>query len=288
MTIFPESVHVYLTTTYGPARSIDPLYGFSRARVWRVVFAHGSVIVKTTMRSNEFVFYESVAPTLYRANIPLPTLQWSAQIAQATWLVLEDIPHPFPRRRWRADPEQLAVLRRLHQLPAVSPLTSLELFTPQWTSQMTEKALLWFAPPTANDLYHQLDHIRVASRHLFTPQCYISGDPNPTNWGLRRDGTLVLFDWERFGRGTPSLDLAISIPGLGDPPTFEAVAVAYLGEEAHRQIKQLTRDIILAKVWSIIEFLSMFRQGDDVPSETMAYLQQHFPAWLNTIDSVHD
>ena len=67
-----------------------------------------------------------------------------------------------------------------------------------------------------------------ASQHLFRPVCAISGDPNPVNWGLRDDGTLALFDWERFGRCSPALDLAITVPGLGDETAYRAVATSYL------------------------------------------------------------
>ena len=56
----------------------------------------------------------------------------------------------------------------------------------------------------------------------------ISGDPNPTNWSVREDGTVVLFDWERVGYGTPALDLAITVPGLGTPDDYRRVVEGYL------------------------------------------------------------
>lgn len=178
MESFPESIRTYLAATHGPAHSIDLLHGLSGAHVWRVLFADSSTIIKTTEYSNELAFYESIAPTLHAYSIPIPRLEWSARIAQSTWFILEDIPNPFPRSRWHADHEQLNVLRRLHQLPGVSQFAWPELFTPQWTSQMTEQALAWFPTSIVHDIRHRLEYIQVASQHLFTPQCYISGDPN--------------------------------------------------------------------------------------------------------------
>src|SRR5579883_2966731 len=58
---------------------------------------------------------------------------------------------------------------------------------------------------------------------IFYTKVAPTGDPNPTNWGLRADGTIVLYDWERFGQATPAIDLAITVPGLGDRAVFQKV-----------------------------------------------------------------
>jgi hypothetical protein len=111
--------------------------------------------------------------------------------------------------------------------------------------------------------------IRERTQGLFAPLCCISGDPNPTNWGMREDGTVVLFDWERFGKGSPSLDIAISMPGLPSPDgQFEyRMASRYLEHwtanygEPLTTIESLAIDIRRAKVWSIVEFLGAYSEG---------------------------
>jgi hypothetical protein len=35
-----------------------------------------------------------------------------------------------------------------------------------------------------------------------------------------------MYDWERFGLATPPIDLAITVPGLGDDATFRALGTA--------------------------------------------------------------
>ncbi len=76
---------------------------------------------------------------------------------------------------------------------------------------MTQAAFDWLPGIESEALEQpQREHAAISE-----PWCWISGDPNPRNWGLRADGTPVLFDWELFGPGTPATDLAIIVPGLG-------------------------------------------------------------------------
>lgn len=69
---------------------------------------------------------------------------------------------------------------------------------------------------------------------------------------------------------------------------FDAVAAGYAAEDTQINVEHLARDIVFAKVWNVIEFLSMFRQDEDGPRDTIAYLQQQFPKWLADVESVHN
>lgn len=121
------------------------------------------------------------------------------------------------------------------------------------------------------------------------PQCWISGDPNPTNWGLRADGTLVLYDWERFGRATPAIDLAITVPGLGNWADFQMVATTYLQQEKNsssptpQEVALLTGEVAAAKVWSVIEYVSQYQMGAITRSPQIDMLIQRIPAWVEHI-----
>jgi thiamine kinase-like enzyme len=94
--------------------------------------------------------------------------------------------------------------------------------------------------------------------------CNISGDPNPTNWGIRDNGDLVLFDFERIGYGNPAIDLAITIPGFGDPDGLleYEIAETYISYWHNNpttfpfSINELARQIHLGKFWSALDFLS--------------------------------
>ncbi len=156
---------------------------------------------------------------------------------------------------------------------------------------MTQNALACFPTTQARRLAPILQDLRLSHQMLFTPQCWISGDPNPTNWGVRSDGTLILYDWERFGKAAPAIDLAITVPGLGDRAVFQAVAAVYLERDdyssalASSEICLLTRQIIVAKIWSIIEYLGHYHTEAIARSRRIDTLIQQIPAWLEEITS---
>jgi aminoglycoside phosphotransferase (APT) family kinase protein len=139
-----------------------------------------------------------------------------------------------------------------------------------------------------------LAELEVESQALFQPECWISGDPNPLNWGLRDDGSLALFDWELFGPGVPAIDLAVAIPGLGDAHAFVSMA------EAYREIRtgftgagdtlppsdELARRIALAKAASVVQLCYACFDGiAQVRPDLIDWLRRSFPAWVATAAS---
>jgi len=286
---WPERLRTVLLESYGVPLHIALLAGGLSHAVWRVQSSKQSVVVKRCTQPREGLFYAKIAPTLVALDVPIPRLEWSGRDAETFWLVLEDIPTPLPRVRWSADQEMLTVLQRLHQrLPlnlAFSP------FEPSWSDAMTNEALACFPSAQARRLAPILQDLQLSHQMLFTPRCWISGDPNPTNWGLRDDGTLVLYDWERFGKATPAIDLAITVPGLGDRAVFQAVATTYLGLESRssslitQEMPFFTQEIVVAKVWSIIEYLSRYPTGAIARSPQIDILMQQIPAWVEKIIS---
>lgn len=277
---WPAALTTFLLTTYGAPQSSEQLGGMSDASVWRVRCAGGSVIVKASNRASEFRFYREVAPTLRANGVDVPELRWSARDAASYWLALEDIPTSLPRERWLADSELLAVLSSLHQLD-LTPPPDLPLFRPQWTDEMSAAALSCFTPTVAAILREPLKSLQATSVHL-GPDCYISGDPNPMNWGVREDGTLSLYDWERFGRGAVAFDLAITVPGLGSMDDYRLVASRYSGEQG-AAAQQLAVAIAVAKVWVVVEFFSFHALGNAATSATVARLLGVFPGWAKDI-----
>jgi hypothetical protein len=275
----PEAIQRSLGEAYGPLLQIKLLAGGqSGAAVHRLRFSQATFILKKSRQSQELAFYTDIAPLLAKAAIALPQLYWSLRDEAACWLLLEDIPSPLPRERWQANQEMIALLRRLHMLRLEPMPDPAPLFCPQWTEVMTEhvgKVL-----PEQRNL---LTTLQEKAQHLFQPCCLISGDPNPTNWGLRADETLVLFDWERFGYGTPALDLAISVSGLGDVSMYKQVAALYLADQpeaASQAIEQLAHDVALAKVWNVVEYLTMMTE----PNPRVDSLLQQIPDWLESLD----
>lgn len=288
-TTWPVALRNYLHTEYGRPETTVPLQGLSHNNIWRVTYPSTSLIVKATNQPREAHFYQRVAPAVPRLSDAVPVLEWLHPDAEKYWLVLEDIPEPLPRSRWLADPEALAVLYELHRCALPPP--SFSLFRPSWTDVTTNQALTHFAPSARKDLYPRLTGLQRQSQVLFQPQCWISGDPNPLNWGLRAHGGVVLYDWERLGWATPAIDLAITVPGFGDWQAFELVAETYLSVRGSRnmnvdRINDFAREIALAKVWNVIEFLSMAAIGQVGRTDGVPLLVQSLPDWLENMGRV--
>ncbi|MEM8529423.1 MAG: phosphotransferase [Chloroflexota bacterium] len=280
---WPENLRATLTSHYGQPTHIDALRGLSHNRVWCVSFGTLQLIVKASVQPNETLFYQDVAPKLVVQGIALPEFIWGDAVEDIHWLVIEYIPHPLPRKRWLADPDVITLLHTLHHSTLAAP--SWEVFCPTWTDLHTTEALTFFDEPVDSATRVALVTLQARSQSLLILRCCISGDPNPSNWGLRDDGTIVLFDWERFGYGTPALDLAITIPGLGTVGDFTVVAEQYLSQhtttlEKSYSTKPLANDIAIAKAWSVVEFLSMVSRGQVSDVRSVPSLVQRLPEWL--------
>lgn len=238
-----------------------------------------SVILKRSRGGVEPFVYTVARERLDAAGIELPRLYAAADDDGWRWLLLEDIPHPLPRERWLADGEVVGMLRRLHALDLAGLLPEGR-YRPGWPREMTAQALSLLPAAGRDDLDALLGVARERATPLFEPRVPISGDPNPANWGLRHDGTLVLFDWERFTLGTAALDLAITVPGMGNAADYRAVAECYADDA---DVFALAAEIAVAKVWSVVEFLAGCARGDTEPAFDLRPLLDAFPGWLHAV-----
>jgi thiamine kinase-like enzyme len=218
--------------------------GLSGCAVYRVQLKDCNVVVKANVAPREAAFYRDFAPIL-KAHIRTPKLEMIAESNGETWLVIEHIPALLPKDRWLADPQMLDTLRKLHDFKFDHAPKFV--FQPTWTQAMNTH-VLQFLP---KHLEAKLEEFRTLAQPLLEPRNLISGDPNPKNWGILENGKPVLFDWDRFGLGTPALDLAITVPGLGSRSDYTKVAATYRGKPDDK----LAREIALAKVWAIIDIL---------------------------------
>jgi Phosphotransferase enzyme family len=219
--------------------------GLTGRAVHRVQLENRNVVVKANVAPREAEFYRDFAPILNADGIRTPKLEMHCDSNGELWLVLEAIPAPLPDKRWLADSQALETLRNLHKFKFDhAPKFA---FQPTWTPAMNAHAL-HFLP---KHLEEKLEEFRALAQPLLEPRNLISGDPNPMNWGMLENGDPVLFDWDRFGLGTPALDLAITVPGLGSTEEYAKVAAMYRGKPDDK----LAREIALAKVWAIIDIL---------------------------------
>lgn len=278
---WPPALLAHLSP-YGELRHYETLHGKSGAAVYRLVYSHRTWIVKSSASSAERHFYTHVAPALRQHTIPIPQCDFAMTDHDLSWLVIEAIPQPLPIQRGQVDPGCVEILARLHTL---EDGTLAAPFRAAWEDDLTQAALKALGDTTAPWLEAFLADAQAQTRLLFREECFVSGDPNPANWGQRDDGSLILFDWERFGRATPALDLAICVPGLGSADVFQAVAQAYLQARPayDMSITALAREMALNKLWTVIEFLAPYASPAYPADDTLGYLQREFVPWCATI-----
>jgi hypothetical protein len=285
---FPGALRAYFEQNYPPIRAIETLSGMSGSSVYRLSFGSLAVIVKASLRPQENIFYRDFAPLLRKQEVAIPALYWQGEAGGQHWLALENIPQPLPRARWNADPLVLEMLTRLHRAKLPRGLDLTQLYKLEWTDAITDNALVLLGT-TAERVASLLRQWQPEYQRLFKPLCPISADPNPGNWGVREDGSPVLFDWERFSLGAPAIDVAILIPGLPDKTTFRQYAGSYRKINCSNIVENGTledfaEDVKVAKVWTVLEFLYIYttRQTGITP-EQIEYLCDHLPGWLESL-----
>lgn len=235
-----------------------------------------TVIEKYPVGEVEYSFYHYAATELNQAGIATPTLFSSD--ASLRKLRMEYIPHKVEQVDV-ADDDAIVMLGRLHSFPANSEW---RYHTHLWSELALEKSLILLALPDKSA--QQLRLLQKCSDVLFGYQSLISGDSNAGNWGRRENGDLVLFDWERFGKGSPAIDLAPLIKGMGTKQMFIDMAERYCQLSFHDDLNALAREIAIAKAWIVTEVIVLLdeRQKAAFPSY-LSWYREHLPDWLDDV-----
>ncbi|EIT87456.1 LPS biosynthesis choline kinase [Fictibacillus macauensis ZFHKF-1] len=243
--------------------SIDGLSGANPERgvfSYRINSINKSYILKNCTQKREFDIYTQHASFFKNNNINIPEIYFFCEEDGENWIIIEHIPHPFPKNRWKADTEQIFQLYKLHSKSLNSDIKINDPYQFIWDEELTER-VQYLLPIELNAT---ISHIKEQSQVIFTQFCIISGDSNPTNWGVRDNGILVSFDFERIGYGNPAIDLAITMPGFGseDGSLEYEIAKKYISYWRNNTITfpfsvdQLTKQIKMAKVWSALDYLA--------------------------------
>lgn len=280
----------FLHTSFGAITDEQVLPGVAGDGAIQLKFVDGNtLIIKSARSPRERSFYESHADLLRHASVGVPELHWSGSDHTGRhWIVIEHIPNPFPQERWRCDPEQMKMLVRLHAETWNDRRLTLapEGYKPGWNQDMTRQAFEWFKLTEREHVSNGLTMLQREAQSLFQPLCCISADPNPTNWRLRKNGELVLIDWERFSHGHPAIDLGITMPGLGSKDGLVEQEIADLYQTCWREnigcvppeLSKLERWIRLGKLWSMVEFAASARVKPELyPQETVRYIVRELP-----------
>lgn len=276
----PGPIAGQLGARFGEPCAVGRLGGLSGAPVLRLQFPTSSAILKVNASTVERHVYQRLSGLFEAHGVRIPRLLAAGDDGGTPWLLIEDVPEPLPDTNRLADRQLLGILRRLHCIALDPALLPKDRYRPRWDAEMTDAALSFFPTETRAELRERLARHRERVQPLFGEDRLLSGDPNPRNWAVRPSGELVLFDWERLTLGSPILDVAITVPGLGSRADFERTALAYWGALPAAELTARVDDLVSAKAWTVVEFLAeLARRQGAVPPE-LAGLLEVVPEWL--------
>ncbi len=277
---WPDPLRSAVEACVGATVTERPLGGLSGRRVRLLEGPAGRAVLKAAPHEREVRFYRDLAAVL-DPGVAVPHVFW----VDEAWLLLEHLPEPLTRERWLADTAVMRSLAALHRSERAHALL-VDPFRPAWTSELTHAAVGHLAPGHRVEATRALERLRHEADDWLGGDVLVSADPNPGNWGVRGDGAVVLFDWERIGLATPAVDVAITVPGLPSRDQLELATAAYLGVQ-HRDVVQwsnqdFTRGLAVVKTWTCLELLADDR---DVPElvELRRLLATDLPSWVDAI-----
>lgn len=222
----------------------------------------------------EISFYQHAAQHLSGVNSP------KLLAVEGNDLFIEHIPHSLTLNELQASTEVYQQLSRIHQSPYSPSFTVKE---HGWHAHGTEAALASLNLPQVTQ--DSLLCIQQHSDALFNHNTLISGDSNEGNWGRRDNGELVLFDWERFGYGSPAIDLAPLVSRMGTLPDYERIVDQYLWHNTLIPREDLIRQLIIAKSWIVVEVTNILvARNNPEASKYIQWYREQIPTWLSLVE----
>jgi hypothetical protein len=233
-------------------------------------------VTKNDITVVEHDFYTKSAPSLTDFARHTPKI-YSINSQQ---IKMEAIPHPVAQ----GDLKAADVFILLNQLHSYQNVLVGNTHSHRWSESDTRNALLNLdLPQSSADI---LVTMQQTQHSLFRPNSIISGDTNAGNWGRRDNGLYVLFDWERFGYGCPTIDLAPLVNGMGSLSDLESTIERYAAYGSSNLPGDPLKNLILAKAWIAVEVTNILVTRNHANADQyLKWYQQTLPDWLDRVSS---
>lgn len=254
--------------------STKDLSKMGRASVHVIQHSGTSYILKQSATDVEINFYQFSASKIKGMNTP------RLLKVEDRDLYIEFIPHQVSLQALQTNTSTYKQLARLHGSECIPAFATRK---HEWNRASTERALKFLNLP--DTIQNSIESIQSLSAPLFNHSGLISGDTNDGNWRTRANSDLVLFDWERFGYGSPAIDLAPLVQGLGNLSEYQMVIEQYIQHNSFLTAKELEKQIIIAKCWIIIEVTNLLiSRNNPEASKYINWYRENIPTWLVSVE----
>ncbi|MEZ9064892.1 MULTISPECIES: phosphotransferase family protein [unclassified Vibrio] len=254
--------------------STQDLSKMGSARVSIKTLGGVNCVLKQGASEVEIHFYQSAAPKLKGINTP------RLLKIDRNHLYIEHIPNSISLKDLRTKSDLFSQLAALH-CSEYTP--TFEVKKHEWTAFATDDALKILNLPDVVE--SSIKRIQALSDSIFECKVLISGDTNDGNWGTRANGDLVLFDWERFGQGSPAIDLAPLVSGLGSIAEYKEIVTQYIKYNPALSKTELLEHLIIAKCWIVIEVVNILNsRNNPEQGKYINWYRANIPKWLASVE----
>ncbi|WP_207711780.1 phosphotransferase [Sulfobacillus harzensis] len=249
----------------------------------------GRAIAKYPVRQ-EAAFYRSWAPLVRQHGLGVPEVYAQGENSTRAWILMEALDATLtPPYRDRL-PDMAAYLAQLHAMQRDRVRSTADPLSVRPVAlslqDIDDAAALW-----TEEVREYLVHLlHLSWPALPTEMRLVSGDPNPTNWGVRASGQLVLFDWSEVAWSHPAYDLAVLCGGLPEVALVEEVVDVYL-ESADAPSPQSRAQwvawVITARLVAFVWFAAWWSRGQltEAARPGLTMLQDGLIDWIDTVRS---
>ena len=226
----------------------------------------------------ERAFYLTAAKTLSERGVLSPRLIQ----ADADSIVIEYIPHSVALEELTHSSQVFSQIAAIHQTPISSDWT---LKQHRWSYHALRTAFQLLS--LSSQEQNVLKKLQSQRHIIFDYPTLLSGDTNDGNWGRRENGELVLFDWERFSKGSPAIALVPLIKGLVDEEAMLRIVDSYMNVHKAMPREELFRHVIIAKAWIVVEVTNLLyeRQKPQL-QKYLDWFNANLPRWIRGVEAL--
>ncbi len=275
----------------GEPVTLERLSGAGGPGVILITGPQGRAVIKYPVRQ-EALFYRKLAPMIRQQGLGLPEVYAQSEASRGEWILMEALSSTLEPPYQSKLADMTTYLAKLHTISSENaPMGTEDLLSVRpvlLSYQDIEDACTLWPTDTRGHLLHLL---QLPWPSLPDERRLVSGDPNPTNWGFRASGQLVLFDWSEVAFSHPAYDLGVLCGGLPEVALVRDVVNLYLASpDVHpgQSRDEWVAWVITARLVAFVWFAAWWKRGQltEAARPGLAMLQKGLCDWLDRVRPV--